>query len=200
MFPLGLALVPGMALPLRIFEDRYLQMYADVIDGEREFGVVLIERGIESRDDNPTFDLGCTAYIIGSGLNDDGTLALFAVGRNRIKVSQWLRPDPYPMAVVEDLSDDELTPIGMRSLGAAKDRLRGLLAMAAELDPDTSSEAPELSPEPMEALYQLALICGLQPLDLQHVLAAETSDDRAALVAEMIDETASTIEMQLEID
>lgn len=199
MFPLGLALVPGMALPLRIFEDRYLQMYADVIDREREFGVVLIERGIESRDDNPTFDLGCTAYIVGSGLNDDGTLALVAVGRNRIKVSQWLRPDPYPMAIVEDLSDDELTPVGMRSFGAAKDRLRGLLAMTAELDPDTSPETPELSQDPIEALYQLALFCGLQPLDLQHVLAAETSDDRAALIAEMIEETASTIEMQLEI-
>ena len=44
MFPLGVTLLPGMALPLRIFEPRYLQMYADIIDGDREFGVVLIER------------------------------------------------------------------------------------------------------------------------------------------------------------
>ena len=46
IFPLGSVLMPGMPLALRVFEERYLEMMRDVLPSpEREFGVVLIERG-----------------------------------------------------------------------------------------------------------------------------------------------------------
>ena len=48
IFPLGSVLFPGMPLPLRVFEPRYVAMIASVLgNAEREFGVVLIERGSE---------------------------------------------------------------------------------------------------------------------------------------------------------
>lgn len=199
MFPLATPLLPGMALPLRLFEERYLQMYADIIDEERQFGVVLIERGIESRDDNPTFDVGCTAYVVGSGVNDDGTLALIAIGRKRIRVDEWLPSDPYPRAMVTEIDDDPLTDSGMRSLQAAADQLPGLLAVAAELNPEFEASAPGLSDDPVQAIYQLAQLAGLQSLDLQKVLGAETSDQRAALVDDLITETVELIRLQLEM-
>lgn len=197
MFPLGVTLLPGMALPLRLFEPRYLQMYADIIDAEREFGVVLIERGIESRDDNATSDIGCTAYILGSGIHADGTIALVALGRNRLRVTEWQPSDPYPLALVEDLADEPLTDQGMRHLESAADRLPGLLAVAAELNPELDVEAPELSEEPLQAVYQLAQLAGLQSFDLQKVLAAETSDARAALVDDLMVDTVEMIRLQL---
>lgn len=197
MFPLGSILMPGMALPLRLFEPRYLQMYADIIDHDREFGVVLIERGIESRDDNPTYDVGCAAYIVGSGIHEDGTLALVAIGRNRIRVVEWQKSDPYPLAVVEDLEDEPFSYDGMRSLESAADRLPGLLAVAAELNPELEAEAPELSEDPNQAVYQLAQLAGLQAFDLQKVLQADTSDSRAALVDELMGETVEMIQLQL---
>jgi len=197
MFPLGAPLLPGMALPLRLFEPRYLQMYADIIDSEREFGVVLIERGIESRDDNATSDIGCTAYILGSGIHEDGTIALVALGRNRLRVDHWQPSDPYPLAMVEDLADEPLSDDGMRRLESAADRLPGLLAVAAELDPAIDVEIPELSEEPLQAIYQLAQLAGLQSFDLQKVLAAGTSDARAALVDDLMVETVEMIQLQL---
>lgn len=197
MFPLGLTLLPGMALPLRLFEPRYLQMYADIIDEGREFGVVLIERGIESRDDNPTFDVGCTAYVVGSGINEDGTLALVAIGTRRLRVVEWHPSDPYPLAMVEDLDDEPLSDAGMRSLQSAADQLPRLLAVAAELNTDLEITEPELSEEPTQALYQLAQLAGLQALDLQRVLEAESTDQRAALVDSLMTETVELIRMQL---
>lgn len=199
MFPLGTTLLPGMALPLRLFEERYLQMYADIIDDERRFGVVLIERGIESRDDNPTFDVGCLARVVGSGLHEDGTIALVAIGRNRIRVDEWLPSHPYPRAVVTLLEDDPLTDAGMRSLQAAADQLPGLLAVAAELNPEIEATVPGLSDDPAQAVYQLAQLAGLQSLDMQKVLEAETSDDRADLVDRLMTETVELIRLQLEI-
>lgn len=200
MFPLGLTLLPGMALPLRLFEPRYLQMYADIIDEDREFGVVLIQRGIESRDDNPTYDVGCIAYIVGSGVHEDGTLALVALGRNRLRVVEWQESDPYPLAVVEDLEDEPLTEAGMKSLESAAHRLPGLLEAASRLNPEVEPQAPELSDDPVQALYQLAQLAGLQAFDLQKVLEAETTDGRAALVDELMGETVEMIELQLAME
>ena len=200
MFPLGLTLLPGMALPLRLFEPRYLQMYADIIDDDREFGVVLIQRGIESRDDNPTYDVGCTAYIVGSGIHEDGTLALVAIGRNRLRVVEWQDSDPYPLARVQELEDEPLSDAGMASLESAANRLPGLLATAAELNPELEPEAPDLSDDPVQALYQLAQLAGLQAFDLQKVLEADTTDERAALVDQLLAETVEMIELQLQME
>lgn len=199
MFPLGVTLLPGLALPLRLFEDRYLRMYADVIDEKREFGVVLIERGIESRDDNPTFEIGCVAYILGSGLHEDGTIALVALGRRRFRILEWKPSNPYPLALVQDLDDDPLSETGMKSLESAADQLPELLTMAAELNPELGSGVPQLSDDPVQAIYQLAQLAGLQALDLQKVLEATTSDERTALVADLMAEAAELMQMQLEL-
>ena len=197
MFPLGLTLLPGMVLPLRLFEPRYLQMYADIIDEDREFGVVLIERGVESRDDNATYDVGCKAYVVGSGIHEDGTIALVAIGRNRLRVLEWQESDPYPLAMVEDLPDEPLTEEGMQYLESAANRLPDLLAVASELNPELEPEAPDLSEDPVQAIYQLAQLAGLQAFDLQKVLEVGSTDDRAALVDELMSETVEMIELQL---
>lgn len=48
LFPLNTVLFPGMPLPLRVFEERYLRMLHDQKDADPVFGVVLIRAGRES--------------------------------------------------------------------------------------------------------------------------------------------------------
>ena len=199
MFPLGTPLLPGMVLPLRLFEDRYLQMYADVIDADREFGVVLIERGREVRDDNETFDIGCIAHIVGSGMNDDGTIGLVAVGRSRIYIEEWLAPDPYPRAMITDLVDEPLTGTGFEAVQHAIARAQFLLEVAAELNPGVETELPELADNPEVAMYQVAQLGGLQALDMQEVLQASTTDQRDAIIGEKVDDTIELLRLQLEL-
>ena len=198
MFPLGLVLLPGMLLPLRLFEDRYLKMYADIIDSDREFGVVLIERGIESRDDNRTFEIGSIARVVGSGLNDDGTVALVSVGTERIRVEEWLPSDPYPRARVSALEEGELSTRGLESVLSASDRLQALYQLVSILDPSAEPQVPELSDEPEVAIYQMAQLAGLQTLDLQKILSAEVFDDRADLVDRYVGEALELASMSVE--
>ncbi len=198
MFPLGLVLLPGMLLPLRLFEDRYLQMYADIIDGDREFGVVLIERGIESRDDNRTFEIGAIARVVGSGLNDDGTVALVSVGKERIRIEEWLSSDPYPRARVSVLNEGELTTRGLESVLSASDRLQALYQLVSVLDPSAEPDIPELSDEPEVAIYQMAQLAGLQTLDLQKILSAAVFDDRADLVDRYVGEALELASMSVD--
>ena len=49
IFPLQYVLLPGMPLPLHIFEPRYRQLIADVTDeGSECFGIVTLRRGNEN--------------------------------------------------------------------------------------------------------------------------------------------------------
>src|SRR5688500_13953804 len=105
MFPLGLVLFPGMPLPLRVFEPRYLEMVRYCAETTPEFGVVLIERGRDVGGGDQRDDVGCVAAIAGQGELPTGMLGLQAVGTRRILVDRWLPDDPFPRAEVVDWPD-----------------------------------------------------------------------------------------------
>ena len=64
MFPLGTVLFPYAVLPLHVFEPRYRVMTRRCLDGDREFGVVLIERGSEVGGGDVRFGVGTIARIV----------------------------------------------------------------------------------------------------------------------------------------
>src|SRR5690606_29548107 len=98
MFPLGSVLVPGMVLPLHVFEPRYRALVRDCLAGDGEFGVVLIARGSEVGGGDVRTDAGTLARIVRVDEADDGRFAVVAVGLRRIRVVRWLDDDPYPRA------------------------------------------------------------------------------------------------------
>ena len=69
MFPLNPTLLPGSVLPLKLYESRYLQLYRDIVDRDREFGVVLIERGMDSGGNDARFRTGSVARMVGSAFS-----------------------------------------------------------------------------------------------------------------------------------
>ena len=80
MFPLGTVLFPHAVLPLHVFEPRYRVMMRRCIDGDGEFGVVLIERGSEVGGGDARFDVGTIARIVQAAELDDGRFAIATVG------------------------------------------------------------------------------------------------------------------------
>ena len=82
MFPLGTVLVPAPPLPLHVFEPRYRALVDDCLDGDREFGVVLIERGSEVGGGDVRFDIGVhRASIEHAEQTPDGRWALVCDGQ-----------------------------------------------------------------------------------------------------------------------
>src|SRR3954453_17689066 len=105
MFPLGTVLFPHALLPLHVFEPRYRLMTERVLAGDREFGVVLIERGSEVGGGDVRTDVGTIARIAEVEELPDGRFALLTVGLPRIVVDAWLADAPYPQAEVHDWPD-----------------------------------------------------------------------------------------------
>jgi Lon protease-like protein len=199
MFPLGSVLSPGMVLPLHVFEPRYRRLVGDCLEGNREFGVVLIERGSEVGGGDVRSTVGTMATIADAAGLDDGRWAVVAVGVRRIRVVRWLDDDPYPRAEVEDWPD----PPAGEQLGdvvaSAIERLRRLLSLATEMGADGLAVDVEFSDDPVIAAGQVVALCPVGPSDRQRMLMAEGPEARMRLACTLIDEEVADLRAQLDL-
>ena len=159
MFPLGSVLLPGMLLPLHVFEDRYRRLVEAVLDlDEPEFGVTLIERGSEVGGGDIRAMVGCVARVLEAGRTDDGRWALVTVGTRPIRVLEWLPDDPFPRARTSALDDDPtLPPDAADRVGSLAVQVRRCLALASELGSSGPVDV-ELSEDVWLATYQAAVL------------------------------------------
>lgn len=175
MFPLGAVLFPAMPLSLRVFEPRYLQLLQDVLpDGTSEFGVVLIERGQEVGGGEKRFDIGTVCQIADLKIAD-GYLALTGEGTRRIEVVEWLAEDPYPRARVRELPELDWDEGLVDRREQTEALVRRTLVRASEFEDLAWSPSVQLSEDPVEALWQLAAIAPLGPLDQLGLLRCTTA-------------------------
>jgi hypothetical protein len=193
LFPLNQVLLPGMPLPLHIFEPRYRQLLADVDRGARgagAFGVVVLRSGTEAmtpgtRTTDPDVEsLGTVAEIVEVDSNPDGTCDLLSVGSRRFRVVRTITEGkPYVRAEVEFLAepDGALTP----ELSArARDLMNVYDSMLVRIagrgtGPDLPQDANHLS-------YQVAARLPLQPDDRQELLTDETTAERLHRLARLL--------------
>ena len=197
MFPLGVVHFPGIVLPLRVFEPRYRQLTADCLAGDGEFGVVLIERGWEVGGGDTRFNVGTMTRITDAGMMPDGLIHLRTVGTRRVRVRRWLEDDPYPQADVEDLAPCELGAGEHEALAAAERQVRQALAMRAELAEPAAPFNVELDDDPSVALFQLAALAPVGPVDHQRLLEAEDPAVLLALLDDLVSEEIAVLASRL---
>ncbi len=197
MFPLGSVLVPSLALPLHVFEPRYRALVQTCLAGDREFGVVLIERGSEVGGDDVRSDVGTVARITEAAELPDGRWALGAVGVRRLRVRAWLPDDPYPQADVDDWPDAEAGPECADRAAAVVARLRQALALAAEAGDAVAPATIGLSDDPVLVGHQAAAIAPIGPLDQQRLLRSATPEDRLEALDELLIDAIEVLGLRL---
>jgi len=198
MFPLGSVLFPHMVLPLHVFEPRYQALVREVLEGNGEFGVVLISRGHEVGGGDLRTDVGTIARVIRAEQLDEDRWLLIAVGTGRIRVEGWLPDDPYPRAEVTDLDDEPVGPELGEHLERVGPQLRRVLALQAELGQDNVPATFEFDEDPAVAGWQAVVLSPLTPYDAQQVLVATDPVARLELVAELLSDAEETLRLQLE--
>jgi Lon protease-like protein len=198
MFPLGAVLVPGMVMPLHVFEPRYRALVQDCQAGDQTFGVVLIERGSEVGGGDQRASVGTLAEMVQVEETPDGRYGLVTVGTHRIRVTEWLEDDPYPRARVEEWPDEPSPdPDALPALyGERVSQLRRLLALAVELGA-TASALVDVADDPVSGSYHLGMLAGLGPFDHQRLLEAPGVEDRLTLLGDLMADATSTLETQL---
>lgn len=181
LFPLSSLLVPGLVLPLHIFEPRYRQLIADIADApeeERGFGVIAIRDGHEVGVEGvrALHEVGTFASLREVSLHPDGRSDIVTVGTERFRILRIVDGKPYAQAEVEVLEErpgDASLPAAL----AALDSFRAYRALLSD-EPD-DSELPD-DPRVLSYLIAAAVVADLPTR--QDLLAAP--DDTTRLRAE----------------
>lgn len=195
-FPLNSPLLPGMALPLRIFEPRYVAMVADLLAGDDpSFVVALITRGHEvgggRAEGEERAEVGCVARIVEAAEHTDGLWSLLAVGTDRVRIERWLPDDPYPVALASVWDDPpwiDAEPTLEDRIDQLELRVLDLVALATELGLPSPDLGAGFSADPGARVYQFATICPIGSHDRHRLLCRPGLPERVDLLTELVDE------------
>ncbi len=165
LFPLGTVLFPGGLLPLRIFEQRYLEMAKACLREGTPFGVCLIREGSEVGTPATHEALGCLARITQWDMQQLGLLQLVAQGGERFRVrATRIRPDGLILADIDLIAEaaDEPLPEKYRACRQLLERIvaehgERLFARPFQLDSSAwvAARLAEVLPLPAAARQKL---------------------------------------------
>jgi Lon protease-like protein len=189
LFPLGLVLLPGLLLPLHVFEDRYRTLVRELLElpeEQRRFGVVAIRSGREVGADGVTalHEIGVVAQLRRVTPYEDGRFDLVTSGTDRFRLAALDDGAAYPTGLVEWLPDElgaapEAALLDRAVRVAFRDYLAALAAAREE-----QPEDPELPASSLVLSYLVAASVNVDLEDRQRLLAEP--DGVARLRAERV--------------
>jgi uncharacterized protein len=199
LFPLNTALVPGLVLPLHIFEPRYRDLVEELLaipdEEEREFGIVAVRDGRDAARDGlaALFPVGTTAVLRQAERLPDGRFDIVTTGSRRFRIHSIDDSAPLLRAEVEFL-DDVADPVDgllatQVSRGFARYRaaLSGQVADARDLDHDEDDDEDDGLPgDPTVLSYLVTAAMVLPTGERQELLSAPTTSDRLTIARRLL--------------
>jgi len=172
LFPLGIVALPTEAVPLHIFEERYLTMISECLATGGEFGIVWA-------DDDSVQTIGC-AMEIAAVLDgeDENSMNIACRGTRPFSVLETVDALPYPAGTIEFLADDPEDPDESRA-----DETRSVYSDLVRRVTDGAPDPDELS---TMSAYAMAARIDFGPAAKQGLLALRSENARLQLVAQLI--------------
>jgi Lon protease-like protein len=162
LFPLDLVLLPGVPLPLHIFEPRYKEMIKECLEKKSPFGIIRAK-------EEAFVSIGCTAEVINVlQTYPDGRMNILVEGHRRFEVLQVNQQRSFFQAEVFYL-EDEADP-------AAASDIEKALALHGEIMELAGAKAEETEKAAAaQVAYRLAGSLPFDP-DFQQALLEMNSE------------------------
>jgi Lon protease-like protein len=175
LFPLHDVLFPGMALPLHVFESRYIQMVKFCLEGDKPFGVVLIRHGSEALGPLPEPHLiGCTAQILEVQPLEEGRMYITTTGVQRFRIITTNHELPYLVAQVEIHPFEENDPQELISAaGGITPKVQQYIQMLNEIE-DVKIDQASIPEEPISLASFAAALLQMPPAEKQELLESSS--------------------------
>lgn len=176
LFPLQTVLFPEASLPLRLFEQRYLDMAKECLKEELPFGVCLIASGEEVGAPAEPHDVGTLARIVDWDMPQLGVLNVTTLGGERFVIRErWATAKGLLRALVDVLPEESPSVIGSEHA-----RLVPLLRRVME---EVAAQGGSLAGEPRlhDAAWVAWRFCELLPLPVvlkQDLLEMDSHHER----------------------
>ena len=187
LFPLRSVLIPGMRLPLHVFEARYRRLLSDCATTKR-FGVTLIREGPEVGGTAVPHENGTVAEMNDLVRLANGSYQLEAVGRERFRIRHLHHDRAYLWCHAELLQEVDGDPQEARAADVqvrafSAEYVRTLYTMLGET---TGTPHLQLPDDTTPLSYAVAMLLQVTPQESQHLLEAPTAARRLAQEVELL--------------
>tara|TARA_Y100000768_G_scaffold366344_1_gene328418 strand:+ start:2053 stop:2679 length:627 start_codon:yes stop_codon:yes gene_type:complete len=192
MFPLGSVLFPGSLLPLRIFEPRYLKLFSELTKNDSFLGTCLIEKGHEVGGQDSRFSYGTLCKITDLKELRTNQLAVHCLGIKKIMVTKWLPDNPYPVARIKELDEDENADYDFQFKREIIEELERCYVLLVQMGAIPAKSMDIQSLENVD-LFTACALAPLGQLDKYKLLAAENPKERSSLLLAQITSERETL-------
>jgi Lon protease-like protein len=180
IFPLGTVLFPGGTLPLRIFEQRYLEMTKACLRDSRPFGVCLIREGREVGEPAVPEAVGCLATIERWDMPQLGLFELVARGGDRFRLlDTHVARNGLMSGSIERIVEEP-------PRAAVDPACRDVLKLIIDRVGEASFPAPISLEDPLWVAYRLAEVLPLEPRVKQEILVLNSAGERLNRLREVL--------------
>jgi len=190
LFPLNTPLVPGLVLPLHIFEPRYRRLVEELLanpdEDAREFGIIAVRDGHDVGPEGLTalYPVGTATVLRQAERHDDGRYDIVTTGTRRFRIHSVDASQSLLRGEVEFLDDvsDPTDVLIARQVSARFHAYRATLGgqVAEDVDgyPGAEDDEDDLPDDPTVLSFLVTAAMVLQTEERQELLAAETTGDR----------------------
>jgi Lon protease-like protein len=191
LFPLGLVLLPGMSLPLHIFEERYKLMISECLAADTPFGLVFFDgRSIRS--------IGCMARVYRVlHRYEDGRMDILTRGEQRFFIHETIEEKPYMEAQVV-FFDDEAAPASENPAEVLRNAHAALRQMEDAGLPEEIMEEGALT-DPRELAFAIAALEGFSHEERQRFLEMTSTAERLQKCVEVLGRIAERARLTIKI-
>jgi uncharacterized protein len=199
LFCLNTPLVPGLVLPLHVFEPRYRRLVEELLaipdEDEREFGVIAVRDGHDIARDglSALYPVGTATILRQADRLEDGRFDIVTTGSRRFRLLGIDASDALVRGDVEfldDLSDPLDSVIAqqvLRSFREYRAVLSGQVIGADEADLTDDDEDDEEFPDDPTVLSYLVTAAMVLPMnERQGLLAAATTGSRLTMARTLL--------------
>jgi len=191
LFPLRTVLVPGLVLPLHIFEPRYrlmIRMIADAPEDERGFGIVALRPGCSEADGRSgLYDIGTMARVTKVDELPDGRFDVITVGARRFSIDSLDDEMPFTRAEVTLHPEPVGEPGAAVSLAEeAVTLLKTYREVISTWGVIGMSEIDNLPDDPVVLSYLIAAAIVTDLPQRQALLGIEDAEQRLEAVCEVL--------------
>ena len=182
LFPLNTVVFPGGRLPLKIFEQRYLEMVKQAIAASTPFGICAIREGTETGTPAVPYSIGTCVRITDWDMPQTGILHVETLAQERFVVrSTHVEPSGLLIGAVEAVTPESALAVP-EDLELAVEILRHIISEFA----DAHFPAPHDFGNAVWVGYRLSEVLPLKLSVRQNLLEMNDSITRLRILTEFL--------------
>jgi len=192
----GTVVFPQTVVPLAAAQARSLRLIDEVMSGDRSVGVVL-QHDAEQEGAGPgeVHQIGVIGTILQMMRVPDGSVRLAIQGNERMQVVDWVAEEPYLVAKVRRLPEDQTDSAEVQALSRNTLELFQRLVELVPHLPDELVTAALNIDDPQHLAYMVASNLRMEPEERQTLLEIDTLQEKLAYLNQFITKELDVLEL-----